>query len=204
MGSQSHWEQVYTTKSANETSWYQPHLHTSLDWISAAVPDHSSSIIDIGGGESTLVDDLLALGYSNVTVLDIAEAPIKKSQIRLGDASKQINWLVADITQATLPTRSYDLWHDRAVFHFLIEPEQRRAYVHQLISALKPGGHAVIATFGPDGPQKCSGLPTKRYDAQSLQRELGPNFQLSRSALIEHHTPFGTTQEFLYCDFTLG
>jgi 2-polyprenyl-3-methyl-5-hydroxy-6-metoxy-1,4-benzoquinol methylase len=203
MSSQSHWEQVYQTKSPEQTSWYEPHLQTSLDWISAAAPHRSASIIDIGGGESTLAEDLLALGYRDVTVLDLAETAILKSQHRTKTAAKQIRWLVADVTEASLPPNTYDIWHDRAVFHFLAEPDQRRAYVRQLVSSLKPSGHAVIATFGPHGPERCSGLPTQRYNAKSLQRELGPDFQISRSSLIDHHTPFGTTQQFLYCDFIL-
>jgi len=204
MDSQAHWDHVYQTKSAGQTSWYQPHLQTSLDWIAAAAPDRSASIIDVGGGESTLADDLLVLGYRNVTVLDLSEAAIAKSQNRLGGATEQINWLVADITTATLPPRSYDLWHDRAVFHFLTDPAQRRSYAQRLASSLRPAGHAVIATFGPGGPEKCSGLPTSRYDAESVLHELGPDFRIAKSALVNHQTPFGTKQQFLYCDFILS
>ena len=204
MDSQAHWDYVYQTKSPDQTSWYQPHLQTSLDWISTAVSDRSASIIDVGGGESTLADDLLALGYLNVTVLDIAEAAIAKSRHRLGSAADAINWLVADITTATLPPRTYDLWHDRAVFHFLTDPAQRRSYARQLASSLRPAGHAVIACFGPGGPQKCSGLATTRYDSDSLLHELGSDFRIARSALVDHQTPFGTTQQFLYCDFILA
>jgi 2-polyprenyl-3-methyl-5-hydroxy-6-metoxy-1,4-benzoquinol methylase len=204
MDTQTHWDHVYQTKSAGHTSWYLPHLHTSLDWISAAAPDRSASIIDVGGGESTLADDLLALGYRNITVLDLSEAAITKSQHRLGSTANQINWLAADITTAALPPRSYDLWHDRAVFHFLTDPAQRRAYARQLASCLRSSGHAIIATFGPEGPQRCSGLPTNRYNAASLLQELGPDFRISKSAVLDHHTPFGTTQQFLYCDFTLS
>lgn len=204
MDSQTHWDHVYQTKSADQTSWYQPHLHTSLEWISTAAPDRSASIIDVGGGESTLADDLLVLGYRNITVLDIAEAAVAKSRHRLGPAANQIKWLIADITTAALPPRSYDLWHDRAVFHFLTDPAQRRAYARQLASSLRPSGHAVIATFGPEGPQKCSGLQTLRYDAESLLHELGPDFRLLESAILDHQTPFGTKQQFLYCDFLLS
>jgi 2-polyprenyl-3-methyl-5-hydroxy-6-metoxy-1,4-benzoquinol methylase len=203
MGSQTHWENVYRTKSPEQTSWYQPHLQTSLEWISQAAPGRSASIIDVGGGESTLAADLVALGYRNITVLDLSESAIEKSQNRLGDAAQQIKWLVTDVTEAALPPRSYDLWHDRALFHFLTGPGQRRAYVRRLVSSLRPKGHAVIATFGHDGPQKCSGLATNRYDAQSLLRELGPDFQLARSSLVDHQTPSGATQKFLYCHFIL-
>ena len=204
MGSQHYWEHIYQTKSPRETSWYQPHLQTSLDWISVAAPDRSASILDVGGGESTLADDLLVLGYRNITVLDLSEAAIAKSRHRLGDSATQINWLVADITSAALPPRSYDLWHDRAVFHFLTDPAQRRSYAQKLASSLKPAGHAIVATFGPEGPQKCSGLPTSRYDAESLFNELGPDFRIAKSAISDHLTPFGTTQQFLYCDFILS
>jgi 2-polyprenyl-3-methyl-5-hydroxy-6-metoxy-1,4-benzoquinol methylase len=201
---QSHWERIYQTKSPVETSWFQPHLQTSLDWISEAAPDRFASIIDVGGGESTLADDLLARRYCFLTVLDIAEAAIRKSQERLGSAAKNIDWLVGDVIEVALPPRAYDVWHDRAVFHFLTEPDQRLAYVRQLSSSLKIGGHVVIATFGPEGPERCSGLVTRRYNAGSLQRELGQDFRLMRSSVVEHQTPFGTAQQFLYCHFTLG
>jgi SAM-dependent methyltransferase len=203
MGKQAHWEQLYRAKSPGETSWYQPHLETSLDWIADAAKSPSAAIIDVGGGESTLVDDLLARGYDAVTVLDISGAAIRKSQERLGAAAQSVVWLVDDVTTATLPTSSYDVWHDRAVFHFLTRPEQRSAYVRQLVSALKAGGQVVMATFGPEGPLKCSGLDTERYDAESLHRELGSNFQFVHSAIVAHRTPFGTTQQFLYCRFKL-
>lgn len=204
MASQSHWERIYQTKSPQETSWYQPHLQPSLDWISDACPNRSASIIDVGGGESALVDDLLVRQYRALTVLDVAEGAIKKSQDRLGAEAKGVNWLVGDVTEVSLLPRAYDVWHDRAVFHFLIEAEQRSAYIRQLSSSLKIGGHVVIATFGPEGPEKCSGLVTKRHDAPLLQHELGQDFRLMRSSIVEHKTPFGRTQQFLYCHFILG
>lgn len=204
MDSQEHWQRVFQTRSPQQTSWHQPHLHTSLDWITSAAPNRSASIIDIGSGESTLPDDLLALGYRNITVLDIAAAALSKSQTRLGPASTQIQWLVGDITQIALPDRGYDLWHDRAFFHFLIDPAHRRAYARQLTVTLKPGGHAIIAAFGPNGPEKCSGLPTARYDAHTLEHELGAEFRLTKSSLVDHCTPSGAKQQFLYCDFILS
>ena len=204
MGLYEHWEHLYGTKSPKETSWYQPHLQTSLDWISDGVKDKSASIIDIGAGESTLVDDLLASGYQSLTVLDLAAAAIRKSQDRLGPAARSVHWLVGDVTTVALPGSAYDVWHDRAVFHFLTEPGQRVAYVRQLASSVKAGGQIVLATFGPQGPEKCSGLDTKRYDAKSLQNELGPRFRLERSSIVDHQTPFGTTQQFLYCRFSLN
>jgi SAM-dependent methyltransferase len=201
MDRQAHWDQVYGTKSREKTSWYQPHLQTSLEWISDAAKDRSHSIIDVGGGESTLVDDLLGRGCGAVTVLDVAGAAIRKSQERLGPAARSVNWVVGDVTTVALPVDSYDVWHDRAVFHFLTEPEQRLAYVRQLVSALKAGGHVVMATFGPEGPQKCSGLETKRYDAELLHRQVGSEFRLARSSIVMHQTPMGTPQQFLYCHF---
>lgn len=201
MSAHSHWEHIYQTKSPPETSWYAPHLQISLEWILEAVPDRSASIVDIGGGESTLVDDLIAQGYRALAVLDISEAALAKSQRRLGDLAQGVAWIPGDVTEATLPERAYDLWHDRAVFHFLTEPGQRAAYACRLAASLKPGGQVVMATFGPEGPQKCSGLPTMRYDAEGLQRELGPGFRLMRQAVVDHQTPLGKTQQFLCCRF---
>jgi 2-polyprenyl-3-methyl-5-hydroxy-6-metoxy-1,4-benzoquinol methylase len=203
MDTQAYWEQLYESKSPKETSWYQPHLQTSLDWISPAAKDKSASIIDVGGGESTLVDDLLGAGYRSLTILDVARSAIKKSQGRMGSAAQSVSWLVGDVTTVALPSRAFDVWHDRAVFHFLTKAAHRAAYVGQLVSALKPGGQVIMATFGPQGPHKCSGLDTLRYDRESLQDELGPNFRLVRSLIVQHHTPFGTSQQFLYCHFGL-
>jgi hypothetical protein len=204
MSTQDHWERIYQTKSPQETSWFEPHLQTSLDWVVEGVPDRSASIIDVGGGESTLVDDLLGLQYLSLTVLDVADAAINKSRQRLGAKASNIKWLVGNVLEVSLLPRAYDLWHDRAVFHFLTEPDQRLTYRRQLTSSLKIGGHVVIATFGPQGPEKCSGLDTKRYDAESLQHELGRDFSLVKSSVVQHQTPFGTTQQFLYCHFNLG
>ena len=204
MDFEAHWEKIYRSKSPRETSWFQPHLQTSIEWITQAVPDRSASVIDIGGGESTLVDDLLASGYRNVTVLDIAAAAIEKSRKRVAAAGEGVGWIVGDVTGVSLPSHGYDLWHDRALFHFLTESERRSAYLSQINLALKPGGHLVMATFGPEGPERCSGLVTRRYDANSLRLELGPGFTLVNSRLVDHETPFGTNQQFLYCHFTLG
>ena len=200
MSTQQHWEHIYRSKTPAETSWFRPHLEHSLAWILKAAPDRAMPIIDVGAGESTLVDDLLAEGYRDITALDISEAALTKVQMRLGPAAKDVRFIVGDVTEVALAS-GYGVWHDRAVFHFLTAPEQRAAYVRQLLGALRHGGHVVIATFGPQGPQKCSGLPTMRYDAQSLRRELGSEFRLADAALIEHETPFGTSQQFLYCDF---
>lgn len=201
MTSQRHWEEIYKTKSPAQTSWYEPHLQTSLDWIREAVPDRTASIIDVGGGESTLVDDLLSSGYRGVTVLELATSAIEKTRARLGADGSGVRWVAGDVTEAALPASEFALWHDRAVFHFLTAPEQRAVYVRQITTSLKLGGHVILATFGPEGPQKCSGLPVRRYDAELLSKELGARFRLEKSAIIDHQTPFGTKQQFLYCRF---
>jgi 2-polyprenyl-3-methyl-5-hydroxy-6-metoxy-1,4-benzoquinol methylase len=199
MDIKQHCKQIYDTKSPTEVSWFSPHLGRSLVLIERVCPDRTSSLIDLGGGESTLVDDLLSRGYENVTVLDIAQSAIDYTRARLGAAGHRVTWLVADVTQANLPEKFYDLWHDRAVFHFLTEPAQRQAYVRQVASSVKPGGHVIVATFGPEGPRKCSGLDVMRYDADSLHSEFGHRFHLVESSKEMHHAPWGTEQQFLYC-----
>jgi 2-polyprenyl-3-methyl-5-hydroxy-6-metoxy-1,4-benzoquinol methylase len=196
---QAHWEKVYSTKAANEVSWYRPHLERSLELIRRAVPKVSASIIDVGAGASTLVDDLLQLGYTDVTVLDISEAALDVAKQRLGEASRSVRWLCADVTRADLAPGQFDLWHDRAVFHFLTAAEDRRNYVRTVAQAVKPGGHVIVSTFGPEGPVKCSGLDIMRYSADELHAEFGGRFRLVESSEEVHHTPFGTTQQFLYC-----
>jgi SAM-dependent methyltransferase len=199
MDAQAHWEQIYTQKAPDEVSWYRPHLETSLDFIEQAVPDRSASIIDVGAGESTLVDDLLARGYTSVTVLDISQTAIDANKKRLGAAAELVRWLVADVTKVKLEPASYDVWHDRAVFHFLTLASDRVAYVRQVARAAKRGGHVIVSAFGPEGPTKCSGLEVVRYDAESMHGEFGPRFRLIRSSKELHQTPFGTTQQFVYC-----
>lgn len=196
---QPHWDKVYQTKPFDAVSWYAPHLDTSLQLIERVAPDRSSAIIDVGGGESTLVDDLLAKGYRHLTVLDVSEAAIEFAKKRLGPAAAAVSWQVADITQAKLPERGFEVWHDRAVFHFLTEPDQRQAYVRQVARSMKPGGHVIVATFGPQGPLKCSGLDVVRYDAQTLHQTFGPQFELLDSQTEVHHTPLGHEQQFVYC-----
>ncbi|AGG88454.1 class I SAM-dependent methyltransferase [Rhodanobacter denitrificans] len=198
---QQHWETVYRTKAPEAVSWYRPHLDTSLALIERAAPDRGAAVLDVGGGASTLVDDLLARGYRDLNVLDISAEALNVARERLGKSADAVTWLVADLLDAPLQEARYDLWHDRAVFHFLTQAEQRARYVQQLTRALKPGGHAVLATFGPQGPLRCSGLDTVRYDAEGLARALGDGFALIDSALEFHATPFGTTQPFLYALF---
>jgi 2-polyprenyl-3-methyl-5-hydroxy-6-metoxy-1,4-benzoquinol methylase len=195
----THWEKVYATKAPDAVSWYRRHLETSLALIERAVPVRSACILDVGGGESTLVDDLLLRGYTNITVLDVSKAAIDVTKSRLSSAADQVRWIVADITQIELEPRAYDLWHDRAVFHFLTAPDQRAAYVRQVERSVRPGGHVIVSTFGPEGPSKCSGLEVMRYDAESLHREFGVRFGLVESSTELHRTPFETTQQFLYC-----
>jgi SAM-dependent methyltransferase len=199
MDPRSHWENVYSTKAPEAVSWYRPHLDKSIEIIEKTAPDRFISIIDIGGGESTLVDDLLARGYEDLTVLDISSTAIEVAQRRLGDSARLVKWIAGDITNAVLPPQSYNFWHDRAVFHFLTTADQRSAYVRQVEKAVRSGGNLLISTFGPEGPTKCSGLEVVRYDADSLHREFGVRFRLLESFKEVHHTPFGTTQQFLYC-----
>ena len=199
MDLKAHWDQVYATKASGELSWYRRHLETSLALIERAVPVRSASIIDVGGGESTLVDDLLLRGYTNVTVLDISRAAIDVTKIRLGLGAEHVRWMVADITEVELEPRAFDLWHDRAVFHFLTAPEQRAAYVRQVARSVRPGGHIIVSAFGPEGPAKCSGLEVMRYDAESLHREFGRRFHPVESCTELHRTPSQTMQQFLYC-----
>ncbi len=199
MGKQAHWEKVYQTKAPDAVSWYRPHLEKSLELIKRSAAGYSASIIDVGGGESTLVDDLVTDGFCNITVLDISPTAIDTAKKRLGEKANQVTWLAADITKIDLPEHCYDVWHDRAVFHFLTEPAQRTAYIRQVARSVKPGGYVIVATFGPEGPLKCSGLDVVRYDADALHDEFGADFRLMESATELHQTPFGTTQQFVYC-----
>ena len=199
MDVKTHWEKVYQTKAPDAVSWYQPHLEASLALIERTAAGPRSAIIDVGGGESTLADDLLSRGYQNITVLDISETAINVCKKRMGVRAEQIRWLVADVTLAELDTSAYDVWHDRAVFHFLTGMEQRAAYVRNVARSVKRGGHVIVSTFGPEGPTKCSGLDVMRYDADSLHDQFGARFHLVESSKELHQTPFGTTQQFLYC-----
>jgi 2-polyprenyl-3-methyl-5-hydroxy-6-metoxy-1,4-benzoquinol methylase len=195
----THWDKLYTTKAPESVSWYRAHLETSLALVERAAEARSASIIDIGGGESTLVDDLLLRGYKNLTVLDISQTAIEVTKKRLGSAAEQIRWLVGNIVEIELEPHAYDVWHDRAVFHFLTALTERRAYVRQVARAVKPRGDVIVSTFGPEGPTKCSGLEVMRYDAESLHGEFGTHFRLVESLKELHQTPFGTAQQFLYC-----
>ena len=199
MPSKDHWERVYSTKPADSVSWFQEHAEQSLRLIRGTGVPCSAAIIDVGGGASTLVDDLLANHYNAVTVLDLSAAALAEAQTRLGESASRVQWLVGDITQIALPVHAYDVWHDRAVFHFLTRPEGRQAYVDTVLRAVKPGGHVIVATFAEDGPLECSGLPVMRYGPTELHAQFGAPFALVKHEREEHHTPFGTVQKFVYC-----
>jgi hypothetical protein len=199
MQDKSHWESLYGTRSAEAVSWYQRRAARSLEMIRAAAPDLASPIIDVGGGASVLVDELLAAGYTDLTVMDLAGTALAVARSRLGARADEVRWLEADVRQVALPAAHYALWHDRAVFHFLTEPGDRAAYVAQVERSVRSGGHVLVATFAEDGPTRCSGLPVARYSAAALHDELGPAFELVSSAREEHVTPMGVRQAFTYC-----
>lgn len=196
---QVHWEQVYASKDAREVSWFQPSPEISLEMIDRAGLTVGSRVIDVGGGASSLVDHLLDRQFA-VTVLDIANEPLAVARERLGLAAAQVQWIVADIT-SWRPSVEVDLWHDRAVFHFLTQPTQRRQYIAALEAALRPEGWLVMATFAPDGPEKCSGLPVQRWAVEDLARELGGGFELVHDRREEHRTPVGSPQAFTWALF---
>jgi len=199
MQTAEHWENVYRTKDFDAVSWYAPHLGESLRLIRQLAPDKMAAVVDIGAGESTLVDDLLHHHYLDLSVIDISVTAIDFSKQRLGAQAEQVGWHVGDITQYDFGSKKFDLWHDRAVFHFLTDPAARQAYIELVRRSVKPGGYVLMATFGPNGPLKCSGLDVVRYDAQSLHNEFGEGFSLQGDELTMHHTPMGTDQQFLYC-----
>jgi len=199
MTKREHWEKVYRTKRETDVSWYQPHLDRSLDLILRTGVGPDAHILDVGGGASTLVDDLLARGFRHVTVIDIAEAALDAAKKRLADRARDVEWRVGDITTLDLPSDSIDVWHDRAVFHFLTSETDRKAYIERVCCAVKRGGHVVLATFGPEGPEKCSGLPVVRYAPEALHAAFGDAFRMVEHFDERHRTPWGTEQEFVYC-----
>ena len=199
MDPREHWEKVYRTRKPEEVSWYRRHLEISLDLIRQVAPRLDASIIDVGGGESTLVDDLVALGYRKVSVLDISRTALAVAKRRLGPRASEVDWLCGDVTTLPLDEHRYDVWHDRAVFHFLTAPGDRAAYVRQVARAVKPGGHVIVAAFGPEGPSRCSGLEVVRYDPGQLHAQFGAQFRLVEHLTELHHTPGGATQQFVYC-----
>lgn len=198
MDSKSHWEHVYEARQPTDVSWYQPRLVRSLEMILACGLPLDARIIDVGGGAATLVDDLLTLGFRRLTVLDISGTAIARAKARLGARAEGIKWIEADITRAVLPAAGFDVWHDRAVFHFLTEARDQERYRDLMAGALPRGGHAIMATFGPRGPERCSGLEIVRYDLPGLAQALGPAFVPVESRSETHVTPAGKTQEFVY------
>ena len=199
MSAAAHWDRVYSTRRPDEVSWYRAHLDRSLDYIARAAPALDARIIDVGGGESTLVDDLVARGYRDVTVLDVSGTALQFARQRLGPDAKGVTWLEADFTRCALPADRFDVWHDRAVFHFLTQPAERAAYVKQVTRSVRPGGYVIVATFGPQGPMECSGLEVRRYDAEGLHGEFGARFELISHETEVHRTPKGAVQQFIYC-----
>jgi 2-polyprenyl-3-methyl-5-hydroxy-6-metoxy-1,4-benzoquinol methylase len=197
---QDHWEKIYTTKGESQVSWFQETPALSLELIALAGAVRSSAIIDIGGGASRLVDSLVSQGYEDVTVLDLSVAAVASARSRIGDKANQVTWIATDVT-AWEPSRPYDVWHDRAAFHFLTDQKDQTAYVDRLRRALRVGGHAIIGTFAPDGPERCSGLMVSRYDANSLSATLGCGFELIDTRRHEHTTPWGAMQKFQFSTF---
>jgi len=199
MDPKAHWDNIYRTRKPDEVSWYRPHLERSLELIAQAAPSRDACIIDVGGGESTLVDDLVARGYRNLAVLDISATALAVSRQRLGADADRVTWICGDATTVALAGHRYDVWHDRAVFHFLTAANDRAAYVRQVAHAVKPGGHVIVATFGPEGPTRCSGLEVVRYGPDALHDEFGPTFRLVQHCTELHTTPSGNVQQFVYC-----
>lgn len=200
MDRKTHWENVYSTRKPHEVGWYQAYPEMPLHLIASTGVDRSAAIIDVGGGASNLVDALLENGYSDVTVFDLSAAALEATKARLGQASDRVKWLAADITSFT-PQQQYNVWHDRAVFHFLTEAEDRQRYMEAARAALPPGGHLIMATFALDGPPQCSGLDVVRYSPESLQQEVGDGFALAESFGGLHITPSQGKQSYTFCRF---
>ena len=201
---QHHWETVYRSRDPHQVSWFRPHLEISLAMIErAAGGDRQARIMDVGGGASTLVDDLLQEGYRNITVLDLSQTALDIAKARLAVRGEHVRWVCGNLLDCPLPNQSIDIWHDRAVFHFLTDPADRISYVRRVRETVRPGGHVILATFGAEGPVRCSGLDTCRFDAASLKAQFGEDFELIESALDMHQTPAGGAQQFQYCHCVL-
>jgi len=196
----AHWERVWSQRADAETSWFQPTPVISLELIERAGVGPGDAVIDVGGGASRLVDHLLDRGFGDLTVLDLSAAALAQARRRLGERADRVHWLEQDVT-GFCPARRYRLWHDRAVFHFLLEADERARYRAAMDRAVAGDGQAIIATFGPDGPTRCSGLPTERYGAAELGAELGPTWSLLEQRAEIHRTPAGREQHFVFCRF---
>jgi SAM-dependent methyltransferase len=199
MDPQKHWEHVYQSRHSDEVSWFQPEATLSLELIQRVAASHDSHIVDIGAGASTLVDGLIAAGYENLMLLDLSHTALEETKRRLGSAGRSVVCREADVLGARFESSMFDVWHDRAVFHFLTNPPDRARYVDQVQRALRPGGHAIVSTFAEDGPTRCSGLNVARYSANELHSEFGTSFRLLTSYREAHRTPWGATQQFTYC-----
>ena len=195
---QAHWQNIYRTKSVDSVSWHRPHLDVSLELLAAAGMSATSRVIDVGGGASTLVDDLLDRGLRNVSVLDLSEQALAVAQRRLGARAKLVKWYAGDVLDIALPSGGFDLWHDRAVLHFLTDVTDAKRYAQSAASALPIGGHAVIAGFAPEGPERCSGLPVARRSAEDIAAMFAPAFTLVHECTERHRTPAGSEQLFAY------
>jgi len=199
MSREKHWEAIYRSNAPTEVSWYQPEARLSLDLIRRVALQVDTPLLDVGGGASTLVDGLLSAGYRDVSVLDLAPTALARAQERLGERATQVRWIVGDVLDAPLPPASCAVWHDRAVFHFLTDARDRARYVAQVERVVRPGGHVIVASFGPDGPSRCSGLEVVRYSPDGMHAEFGASFRLLDSMREDHRTPSGLRQAFVYC-----
>jgi SAM-dependent methyltransferase len=199
MDPKRHWETIYQRKDPTAVSWFQPDPALSLQLVTEAAPNRAAVILDVGGGASTLVDGLLRLGYRQVGVLDLSRAALAHARRRLGPDARRVAWYQADVLSLPLADGSLDVWHDRAVFHFLTHPGDRGRYIEQVRRAVRAGGHVLVATFAEAGPPRCSGLEVVRYSAEGLHGAFGPDFRLVKSAQEDHVTPAGVHQAFVYC-----
>ncbi len=200
MNSKDHWENIYQSKPLTDASWYEPIPETSLSIISRLKLPKDAAIIDIGGGDSLLADHLLALGYTNITVLDISSAAIERAKLRMGKQATLVNWVVSDML-VFKESKKFEIWHDRAAFHFLTDPQDQQLYLDNVNKNLKENGYLIISTFALDGPEKCSNLPVQQFSEISLCNKFGPYFKKLNCFTKEHLTPFRTLQQFLYCTF---
>jgi SAM-dependent methyltransferase len=196
-GDRAHWDDRYSTRAPEEASWYESRPRRSLELIQATGLGHEASILDVGGGASSLAAELLRAGYADLTVADVSPAALARARAHLGSDAARVTWIEADVRSHDFG-RLYDLWHDRAVFHFMVSPADREGYLVVLRRTLRPGGHLIIATFGPQGPTRCSGLPVQRYSAEDLLSVVGEDFALASSSITTHRTPSGASQQFLY------
>jgi len=201
MDLKSHWEQTYGEHPHDRLGWYTAHLTTSLEWIAECGLRANQRIVDVGGGASTLAGDLLAAGFRSISVVDLSARALATARQRLGDQADRIDWLEADVLEARLPIAGTQLWHDRAVFHFLVDDDRRQRYRRQLLKTLVPGGRLILATFAPDGPERCSGLPVRRHGADDLEQFFGPDLALEASRPETHITPSGRPQHYTCCRF---